>query len=80
MSVRVLKCTCGKVPRFVACQVAEDAVLSQFVCQTGTRLPGGGASLGGCGKQGPEVEDAYSDRDTAASAWNAMIRKEARHG
>lgn len=80
MSARVLKCTCGNVPQFVACQVAEDAVQSQFVCQTGTRIPGGGYSLGGCGKQGPEVEDAYSDRGTAADSWNAMIRAEVSHG
>lgn len=72
----LLKCTCGKTPSFVCCQVAEDAVVSQYVCQRGNRIPGGGYT-GGCGKEGPEVEDAYSDRDTAASSWNAMIRSNA---
>lgn len=80
MNARVLKCTCGNTPQFVACQVAEDAVQSQFVCQIGTRIPGGGTSLGGCGKEGPEVEDAHSDRGTAADSWNAMIKAEAGHG
>jgi len=74
MGVRIERCTCGKIPRFVAAMVAEDAVESQFVCQIGNRIPGGGTTLGGCGKQGPEVEDAYSDRETAADLWNRMIR------
>lgn len=69
-------CTCGKRATFSACQDGEDNVVSQFVCQRGTRIPGGGHSLGGCGKQGPEVHDAYSDRATAAAAWDAMIRNE----
>ncbi len=72
--VKTLPCVCGKVPKFVCAQVAEDAVESQFVCQRGNPIPGGGYYFGGCGKQGPVVEDAYSDRDTAASSWNAMIR------
>lgn len=70
------RCHCGKIPAFVCAQVAEDAVESQYVCQRGTRIPGGGFNLGGCGKQGPEVEDAYSDRGTAKMLWNVMIRKE----
>lgn len=74
--IKLERCICGKLPQFVACQVAEDAVQSQFVYQTGTRIPGGGFSLGGCGKEGPEVEDANSDRETAADSWNAMIRAE----
>lgn len=78
--MRLERCTCGQLPTFTAVQIAEDAVESQYVCQTGTRIPGGGASLGGCGKQGPEVEDAYSDRETAAHSWNVMIRSERRGG
>ena len=74
--IKIERCTCGKAPQFVALRIAEDAVESQYVCQIGNRIPGGGTTLGGCGKQGPEVEDAYSDRLTAASSWNAMIRAE----
>lgn len=74
--IKIERCTCGKMPQFVAAMVAEDAVESQYVCQIGNRIPGGGTTLGGCGKQGPEVEDAYSDRLTAAASWNAMIRAE----
>lgn len=74
--MRIERCTCGQMPTFSAMQIAEDAVLSQVVCQTGFRIPGGGMTRNGCGKQGPEVEDAYSDRDTAVSNWNSMIRKE----
>lgn len=70
----LLKCTCGKRPRFICARVAEDAVQSQYVCQRGNRIPGGGYVLGGCGKQGPAVEDAYSDKGTAAMLWNQMIR------
>ncbi len=73
--VKVLACTCGHQPTFVSTRVAEDAVESQFVCQRGNAIPGGGF-MGGCGKQGPVIEDAYSDHDTAASNWNAMIRRE----
>lgn len=73
--MKLLKCTCGNVPSFVAAQVAEDAVVSQFVCQRGNAIPGGGFMGDGCGKQGPEVEDAYLDCATAANSWNAMIRK-----
>ncbi len=73
--MKIERCTCGKSPSFVCCQVAEDAVVSQFVCQSGNRIPGGGRT-GGCGREGPEVEDAYSDRDQAISSWNAMIRSE----
>jgi len=76
MRRRIERCTCGETPRFVAAMVAEDAVQSQYVCQRGNRIPGGGHLGGGCGKQGPEVEDAYSDPDTAADSWNAMIRNE----
>ncbi|WP_159975789.1 MULTISPECIES: hypothetical protein [unclassified Novosphingobium] len=76
--MKIERCTCGKMPSFVCVQIAEDAVESQYVCQIGTRIPGGGTSLGGCGKQGPEVEDAYSDRETAAHSWNVMIRSERR--
>lgn len=73
--MKVLPCLCGEHPSFTCRQVSEDAVESQFVCQRGNSIPGGGYT-GGCGKQGPEVEDAYSDRATAASSWNAMIRAE----
>lgn len=74
--MKTLPCHCGKTPSFVAVQIAEDAVQSQFVCQRGNPIPGGGFALGGCGNQGPEVEDAYSDRDTAAALWNDQIRRE----
>ena len=77
--MQLLECTCGKKPSFTYRLIAEDAVVSQFVCRRGNYVPGGGRYLGGCGKQGPEVEDAYSDRDTAASNWNAMIRKDPPH-
>lgn len=77
MIIPTIDCICGKSPAFVCVQVGEDAVVSQFVCQSGNYIPGGGYT-GGCGKQGPEVEDAYSDRDTAAASWNAMIRRERR--
>ena len=70
---KLLNCVCGRSPKFVAAQVAEDAVESQFVCQRGTRIPGGGSSIGGCGLQGPVAEDAYSDQGTAQMNWNAMI-------
>lgn len=77
MADRVARCSCGQMPTFVACATAEDYVTSQFVCQTGFRLPGGGMSRKGCGKQGSGAEDSYSDRATALSLWNAMIRREA---
>lgn len=70
------RCSCGNWPRFGCRQISEDTVLSQFTCPTGQRIPGGGTM--GCGKEGPEVEDAYSDRATAASGWDAMRRKERR--
>ena len=79
-NLRIERCTCGHIPTFVCAIVAEDAVESQYVCQRGNRIPGGGYHPGGCGKQGPEVEDAYSDRETAADSWNAMIRREKREG
>lgn len=65
--VRV-KCSCGRWPRFGCYRMGEDAVSSQYTC-SGTY---------GCGKQGPEVEDAYSDEGTAASSWDAMRRLENR--
>jgi hypothetical protein len=77
--IKVERCTCGHTPSFVSACVAEDAVESQFVCQRGNPIPGGGF-MGGCGKQGPVVEDAYSDRDTAAVNWNAMTLEERAHG
>ncbi|TNE38333.1 MAG: hypothetical protein EP345_17640 [Sphingomonadales bacterium] len=78
MAIRLERCICGNQPLFSCIKTAEDVVVSQYVCQRGNRIPGGGYTIGGCGKQGPEVEDAYSDRDTAASIWNAMIRTERR--
>ena len=69
-------CTCGKRPRFSAMRAAEDEIISQYVCQIGTRIPGGGSNLGGCGKEGPEVWDAYSDEPTAKASWNGMIRND----
>lgn len=62
------RCDCGQWPRFSCVQVAEDAVESWFHC-TGAF---------GCGKAGPVVEDAWADRDTAASKWDAMRRAEKR--
>lgn len=76
MIAKVERCICGNTPSFSSCQIAEDAVESQYACQRGNRIPGGGFIGGGCGKQGPVVEDAYSDLDTALSNWNAMIRAE----
>lgn len=66
------RCVCGKWPRFMCYQNSEDSVISFFVCATGQRIPGGGTF--GCGFAGPEVEDAYSDRATAASSWDAAIK------
>lgn len=74
--IRLERCICGQTPTFTAVQVAEDSVVSQFVCQRGQRIPGGGFALGGCGRQGPEVEDAFSDEGTAAASWNAEVRRE----
>lgn len=76
--IRLERCSCGQLPTFTAVQSAEDSVVSQFVCQRGQRIPGGGYTLRGCGKQGPEVEDAFSDKHTAAASWNAAIRAERR--
>lgn len=77
MAKRIERCTCGELPTFTAYQSSEDTVCSQFVCQRGFRLPGGRMTRRGCGKEGPEVEDAFSDRATALWSWNAMIRREA---
>ena len=63
---------CGQWPRFLCYQSAEDSVTSWFACSA-TPIPGGGAT--GCGRAGPECEDAYSDRATAAWLWDRAIRQ-----
>lgn len=71
------RCLCGRWPRFACVQTSEDYVSSWFSCPTGQRIPGGGTR--GCGRQGPEVEDNFAQRSTAAMLWDRSIR-EARRG
>lgn len=69
------RCICGKWPRFGCYQSAEDYVTSFYTC-VATPIPGGGAT--GCGRSGPQCEDNFADRGTAAMLWDRSIREERR--